>query len=118
MSSSAPVERVHVGRLGTERLRALPCCARMDDVVGDAVALVLALDEAAADAGALRVVGEQVAQQEPAVRCTLCPDSVEQIEDGRDRASAAPAACEAKLAPRAADSCARSQLFHSGFTGR
>ena len=36
----------------------------VDDVVGDAVALVLAEDEVAREVGALGVVGEQVAQQQ------------------------------------------------------
>ena len=48
---------------------------RVDDVVGDAVALVLAVDELAGQVAALGVVGEQVAQQPGGRARTLRPDS-------------------------------------------
>ena len=63
MSSSAVASCVAVG--GVERrAAAVAAVEAVDDVVGDAVALLLAEDELAREVGALGVVDEQVAQQQ------------------------------------------------------
>ena len=75
-----------MGSMG--RAAAVAALEAVDDVVGDAVALVLAQDEVAREVGALGVVDEQVAQQQRGA-LDVATALLEQHEDLVVRADAA-----------------------------
>jgi hypothetical protein len=106
---------VHVG--GVERGAARPVAGQaVEDVVHDPVALLLAQQDVAREAGLLREVPEQVAQQQ---RRTLhvARRLLEQGEQlGVRLGLGRPHATDSR--PCADGLTGRSQLVHGGFTGR
>ena len=88
----------------------------VDDVVGDAVALVLAEDELAREVGALGVVDEQVAQQERGP-LDVAPALLEELEHLVVGAGAAyESHRKSTLARVPRPDRERSRVFHRGFT--
>ena len=107
-------ERVAVA--GVERARAPPAAGEpVDDVVGDAVAFLLADLQVLREGRVLGVVDEQVAQQQAAA-LHVAPGLLDQLHQRRCRGSGAGSSSGEHIVPATRRAAVPSRIFHASIT--